>query len=326
MVLGLAAFLLAIDLVVPNAGRSAMPQLLAFVFVFYRLIPRLSATNNFLALAGQYWPFVDRIAQLLRTDDKEYMADGAHPFAGLRRTIEFRNVSLHYLEGEPWAVKDLSCVIPKGSLTALVGTSGSGKSSVADLVLRLFDPTAGEVLVDGIDLRQLNLACWRGSIGVVGQDTFLFNATVRENLTFGRPDAGESEVLAAARAANVHEFVERLANGYNTVIGDQGYRLSGGQRQRLALARAILREPEILVLDEATSDLDSRSEQLIQKSLDSQRGERTILVIAHRLSTVARADQILVLSQGQLVEQGTHDELLAWNGHYAQFWRLQSEV
>lgn len=133
-------------------------------------------------------------------------------------------------------------------------------------------------------------------------------------------------MLAAARVANAHEFVERLAKGYNTVIGDQGYRLSGGQRQRLALAGAILRDPAILVLDEATSDLDSRSEQLIQKSLDSQRGERTILVIAHRLSTVARADEILVLSQGQLIEQGTHDKLLAWNGHYAQFWRLQSEV
>ena len=183
-VLGLAAFLLAIDLVVPDAERSAMPQLLAFVFAFYRLGPRLSATNNFLALAGQFWPFVDRIAQILRTDDKEYMADGAHPFAGLRRTIEFRNVSLHYLEGEPWAVKRLSSVIPNGSLTALVGTSGSGKSSAADLVLPLFDPTVGEVLVDGLDLRQLDLVCWRGSIGVVGQDTFLFNATVRENLAF----------------------------------------------------------------------------------------------------------------------------------------------
>jgi len=193
------------------------------------------------------------------------------------------------------------------------------------LLLRLFEPTSGSIWVDGIPVNHFRRSSWREHFGVVSQEPFLFHASIRENIAFGRPTATMEEIMAAAKEAHAHEFITRLASGYETEIGDRGYRLSGGQRQRIALARALLRQPEILVLDEAMSAIDSESEHFIQQALDEQRGTRTVIGIAHRLSTITGADQILVLAQGRLVEQGTHQELLAKNRVYARLWQLQSE-
>jgi len=207
-----------------------------------------------------------------------------------------------------------------------VGSSGAGKSTIADLLLRLYDPSGGSIVADGKAINDYSLSSWRQRLGVVSQDTMLFTNTVRENIRFGRADAADADVEAAARLANAHEFIAALPDGYDTVVGEGGHGLSGGQRQRLALARAIIRQPEILVLDEATSALDSASEELIQKALEAFSRERTVLVIAHRLSTISRADQILLVEGGRVVESGKHQELLDRDGHYARYWRLQSSA
>jgi len=324
-VLGLAVFLVAGYVLFAGSGAVFLPRLLTFLFILYRLMPLVGNLNQSRAQLVDLFPVVRRVNNMLRTDDKEYTRSGGRPFLGLRRTIEFRGVSLRYIEGEQQAVNDVTFAIPRGGFTAIVGESGAGKSTVADLLLRLYDPTQGQILVDGVDLRELDLTQWRSAIGVVSQDTFIFNASIRDNIAFGRLDAAEGEIVAAARAAHAHGFISELAHGYDTVVGDRGYRLSGGQRQRLAIARAVLRDPEILILDEATSDLDSHSERLIQQALEELRADRTVLAIAHRLSTIAMADRIIVLESGRMVEQGTHDELVAMHGRYAHFWRLQSE-
>ena len=325
-VLGVAAFLGLGYLLIRDSGEAGLPKLLAFLFVLYRMMPLFGNINQGRAQLIGFYPIVKRVSNMLRTDDKEYTLDGGRPFNGLRGRIEFRNVSIRYLEGEQQAVRDISFSVQRGTMVALVGESGSGKSTVADLLLRLYDPTAGQILVDGEDLRQLDLNQWRDRIGMVSQETFLFHASIRDNIAFGLLDASDEEVVSTARKASAHDFISQLAEGYDTVVGDRGYRLSGGQRQRIAIARAILREPEILVLDEATSDLDSHSERLIQGAIDEIRSERTVLAIAHRLSTIAMADQILVLGEGRIVERGTHQELLSLNGRYASLWRIQTEL
>ncbi len=207
---------------------------------------------------------------------------------------------------------------------ALVGASGSGKSNIADLVCRFYDPPQGHILLGGHDVRSMPLAALRSRIGVVAQDTLLFNDTVSANIAFGCPDATPDAIEQAARAAQAHDFIEALPDGYNTNIGESGSMLSGGQRQRISIARALLREPELLIFDEATSALDTESERLLQQTLDTVLQGRTALVIAHRLSTVAGADHIVVLDHGRIVEQGTHAQLLALGGHYSRLVALQA--
>jgi ABC-type multidrug transport system fused ATPase/permease subunit len=214
------------------------------------------------------------------------------------------------------------CIRP-GETVALVGPSGAGKTSIANLICRFYDPTSGSVTLDGHDLRKIKLASLRRHLAVVLQDTFLFNTTVRENLLYGKPDATEEELIAAAKAAYAHDFIMELPNGYDTEIGERGVRLSGGQKQRLALARAILVNPRILILDEATSSVDAEAEYLIQQALESVLKGRTALVIAHRLSTIRNADRIIALEDGCIKEVGSHEELLSHDGLYSQLYRRQ---
>jgi ATP-binding cassette subfamily B protein len=222
-----------------------------------------------------------------------------------------------------WALKDVSFVIEPGQLVALVGPSGAGKTTTTYLLPRLYNATEGRVLIDGHDIKGVTLESLSTNIGMVTQETYLFYDTIRANLLFARPDAAESELVAAAKAANIHDFISDLPDGYDTVVGERGYRLSGGERQRVAIARVVLKDPRILVLDEATSHLDSLSEELIQNALQEVMKQRTSLVIAHRLSTILAADKILVLDKARLVEQGTHDELLGQNGLYATLYETQ---
>jgi ATP-binding cassette, subfamily B, bacterial len=208
---------------------------------------------------------------------------------------------------------------------ALVGRSGAGKTTLTNLIARFYDPTSGSLSIDGKDLREVELSSYRSLLGIVEQDVFLFDGTIRENIAYARRGASEGQVIAAARAAAADEFIEKLTDGYDSIIGERGVKLSGGQRQRLAIARAILADPEILILDEATSNLDSESERLIQESLSVLLKDRTAFVIAHRLSTIINADKIVVLEDGRIVEQGTHDELLHRGGRYRDMVHLQTD-
>jgi ATP-binding cassette subfamily B protein len=257
-------------------------------------------------------------------DLKPEIADPPNPLVPppARGEIQFDHVSFGYVEGR-LALDDVSFVAQPGQLVALVGPSGAGKTTATYLVPRFYDPVSGAVRVDGHDVRELSLTWLRSQIGIVTQETYLFHATVNENLLYARPDATAEEIEAACKAANIHEFIMGLPEGYETMVGERGYRLSGGEKQRVAIARVLLKDPRILLLDEATSSLDSRSEALIQAALGPLMEGRTSLVIAHRLSTILAADMILVLDHGHLVEQGTHADLLAHGGLYARLYEEQ---
>ncbi|HEX6750536.1 MAG TPA: ABC transporter ATP-binding protein [Longimicrobium sp.] len=271
-----------------------------------------------LAAAERAFELIDRPIEVVDPPD-------AAPFPGFARELRFEGVGFAYATDAP-VLEDIDLSIRPGEVVALVGPSGAGKSTLADLVPRFHDPTSGRITLDGIDLRALRMADLRGILGMVTQETILFHDTVRANIAYGRPDAPHDAVEAAARAANAHEFIAALPNGYDTVLGEKGTRLSGGQRQRIAIARALLRNPPLLILDEATSALDTESERLVQQAIDEVMAHRAVLVIAHRLSTVRRADQILVLDRGRIVERGTHDELLRQNGVYRRLYDLQFAV
>jgi len=308
-------------------GRSTgvLPSLVTFVVALQRLNTKLSfiaSTTNFLAdNSGR----LDRLNQILRPEGKQFRRLAGIPFVELQREIRLEGLSLQYSPDLPSALRDISFTLPKGQMLALVGPSGAGKSSIADLLCGLYAPTSGQIWIDGTPLQHLELASWQQRLGVVSQDTFLFNASIAENIAFGRPGgATQVEIEAASQAAQAAGFIESLPKGYATLVGERGYRLSGGQRQRLSLARAILRQPEILILDEATSALDSQSERLVQEALERFERNQTVLVIAHRLSTIVRSDQILVLEGGQVVQRGTHTSLLVEGGLYQQLWQQQS--
>jgi ATP-binding cassette subfamily B protein len=269
-----------------------------------------------LALFGRLFTYIDRVPEI--TDDPAAIDAGQ-----AEGRIRLDHVSFTYPGGTSPAVDDVTADIEPGQLVALVGPSGAGKTTITSLVARFFDPQQGIVLLDGTDLRRLTRTSLARQLGMVFQDTFLFHASIADNLRYARPDATEDDLIAAAKAAHLHEFICCLPGGYDTVVGERGHRLSGGEKQRLAIARVILRDPRIVILDEATSHLDSVSEQHIQAALQPLLRGRTALVIAHRLSTILAADTILVLDHGRLADQGTHPELLARGGVYAELFHRQ---
>ena len=265
---------------------------------------------------------IERVFEIIDTRPTILDAPDARPLGRVAGRIDVDGVSFEYLPGRP-VVRDISLTVPAGETLAVVGPSGSGKTTLVGLIPRLWEVTAGVVRVDGIDIRDVTVDSLRGQIGLVAQEATLFGGTVRENILYGRLDATDEETAAAAAAANAHDFISVLPDGYDTVVGDRGMRLSGGQRQRVAIARAILKDPPILLLDEATSSLDNESERLVQEALDRLKVGRTTIIVAHRLSTIRAADRIAVLDDGWLVELGTQDELLARDGLYARLHRTQ---
>jgi subfamily B ATP-binding cassette protein MsbA len=263
-----------------------------------------------------------RVFEVLDTADSVFEAPHARPVRDIERELRFEGVSFAYRTDQP-VLTDIDLTVPKGSMVALVGPSGAGKSTMTDLVLRFRDPTQGRVTLDGVDLRELRLADLRDLMGLVTQDTILFEGTVAQNIAMGRVSATPAEIEEAARAANAHEFISQLPDGYDAWIGERGGLLSGGQRQRLSIARALIRNPPILILDEATSALDSESEAVVQVAIQRLLQDRTSLVVAHRLFTVRHADLIVVLSEGRMVQRGTHDELMAEGGLYRRLYEMQ---
>jgi ATP-binding cassette subfamily B protein/subfamily B ATP-binding cassette protein MsbA len=259
----------------------------------------------------------------LVSGDKEYRRKGGVRYEGLRREICLQDVCLRYSADLKPALQNVNIHIPVGCTVALVGSSGAGKSSIADLLSGLYQPSAGIISIDGVNLHEFNVPSWQKRIGVVSQDTFLFNATIAENISFGTPTADMDDIRLAAIQSQAAIFIENLPDGFNTLVGERGYRLSGGQRQRISLARAILRNPDLLLLDEATSALDTESERLVQEAIDRFDRKHTILVIAHRLSTIVNADRIYVLDEGRVIEQGNHNELLEKGGRYSRLWQQQ---
>jgi subfamily B ATP-binding cassette protein MsbA len=303
-------------------GQMSMARLIAFIVALMRLLPLARSLNDARAQHGVVKGALDKVTTLIQDNDKPYLTYGDRTLDRFRSAIELRNVWFAYEPGTP-VLKDINLTIEKGKITAFVGSSGAGKSTLADLVARFYDPNQGQVLIDGVDLREYTRDSLRSQMAIVNQDTFLFNDTVRANIAYGLENVSEEALRDAAQKANALEFIEEMENGFDTELGDRGARLSGGQRQRIAIARAILRNPEILILDEATSALDSKSERLIQESLEYLMDGRTVISIAHRLSTIENADKVVVLEQGRVVEEGEYHELLSSEGSLWEFHRLQ---
>lgn len=268
-----------------------------------------------------------RISDLLHTHYEIQDKPDAGILDGVRDTIEFRNVSFNYLDqdGATEVLRDINLTAKRNRVIAIVGSSGAGKSTLVDLIPRFYDPTSGSVLIDGTDIREYSQDSLRRRIAMVTQETFLFNDTVHNNIAYGNMNASPDQIISAAKAALADEFIMRFPLQYNTPIGERGQRLSGGERQRISIARALLKNAPILILDEATSSLDSESEKLVQQALANLIQDRTTFVIAHRLSTIRNADTIIVLEDGKIVESGNHESLMARQGRYCQFFRIQTD-
>jgi ATP-binding cassette, subfamily B, bacterial MsbA len=297
--------------------------LLTYLLVLLRLLPLISQLNSLRSNFGSISASVNMVSEFLMLENKPFMGNGKLPYKTLHKGVEFKSISFAYTINQKQVLKDVNLYLPRGTTLALVGSSGAGKSTLADLLPRFYDPTSGSITFDGIDLREFDLTSVRKHMGIVSQDTFLFHDSVRNNIAYARPEATDEEIITAAKRANAYEFISKLPQQFDTLIGDRGVMLSGGQRQRLAIARALLQNPEILILDEATSALDTVSERLVQSALDELSRDRTTLVIAHRLSTVRKADQIAVLDQGCVVEVGSHEELLQKGGYYSRLYSMQ---
>lgn len=305
-------------------GVLASAAFVLFLSLTMKLYQPAKWLSRFPSMVGPGIVGAERIFEFLDTPIEMIDRSDARAFTGFRESFRLERVSFGYNAGTE-VLRDISFEVTPGEVVALVGPSGAGKTTLVDLVARFYDPTAGRITVDGVDLREFSARSLREQLGIVTQDTILFHDTVRNNIAYALPGATMEQVEAAARAANAHEFITRLPEGYETVLGERALRLSGGQRQRIAIARAILRDPPILIFDEATSALDSESERLVQDAIVRLLKGRTVFVIAHRLSTIRHADQILVLEDGRIAQRGTHEELLVAGGLYRKLHRLQFE-
>jgi ABC-type multidrug transport system fused ATPase/permease subunit len=315
------ATILGIGVLILNIGAAAT---VAFFALLFRLAPRVVLLQNLLYKFLSAQPGYEEVRLLSDEAIANAVPDDGRGYpAGLRSQIELRDVSFSY-DGIVNVLDGVNLVIPRGATIGIVGVSGAGKSTLVDLLLRLTDPTKGAILIDGKDLRALDLKSWKSLIGFVGQDPFLFHESIEHNLALSTPGVNAAAIEIAANRAGALEFINRLEKGYDTVVGERGVMLSGGQRQRLALARALLREPAILLLDEATSNLDSKSQASIQQSIREMHGQRTVVIVAHRLSSVRDADMIVTLDAGRVAECGTHDELIALGGIYNEFHAIES--
>jgi ATP-binding cassette, subfamily B, bacterial MsbA len=299
------------------------PILLTYLVVLFRLLPFIGQLNNARTQLANNIASAEIVADFLRRDNKPFLSKGHLQYTRLKSSIKFEGVSFAYPNHQQLVLDNIDLDIPKGKTIALVGGSGAGKSTIADLLPRFYDPTQGRIIIDGQNLKDYEIESFRKAMGVVSQDTFLFNNTVTYNIAYGLKNVTETEIITAAKRANAYEFINQLPKGFDTEVGDRGVMLSGGQRQRLAIARALLRNPDILILDEATSALDTVSERLVQEAIEELCRDRTTLVIAHRLSTIRNAHQIVVLDKGKIVEIGNHNELLAKNNLYARLHAMQ---
>jgi subfamily B ATP-binding cassette protein MsbA len=296
-------------------------KFLTFIIVFSQLLRPIQGISTSLANLNKAKPSQDRINEILFADEMIHEQANATPITSFSESIRYDNVSFKYKD--EWVLNEIDVELKKGKSLAIVGESGSGKSTFADLLPRFYDASKGTIFIDNIPVTSYSLHDLREQIGIVSQESILFNASIRENIAFGMPDATLEEIVDAARVANAHEFIERMENGYDTNIGERGSKLSGGQKQRISIARAVLKNPNILILDEATSALDTESEKLVQDALDQLMKDRTVLIIAHRLSTVRKADEIIVLSHGKIIERGNHETLISLKGTYFNLCSLQ---
>jgi subfamily B ATP-binding cassette protein MsbA len=318
-----AIFFVSLLVIATMKNPAEFGATLVFLVILYRMQTRIkSLDHQRVALEGLAGS-VEDVRSLLDSTGKPLLRSGDKRLTSLTPGIRFEDVSLAYDTATDHALKDVTLSVRTGETTALVGSSGAGKSSIASLICRLYDPTSGIVTVGDCDLRDLDLAWWRSRIAVVSQDVHLFNTSVAENISYGKPGAGRKDVLEAAKRAQASQFIETLPQGYETNLGERGLRLSGGQRQRIALARALIRDPEILILDEATNALDLISEHLVQDALEVFAAGRTVIIIAHRISTIENADQVIVLDAGRVLECGKVQDLVASGGYFSRLYALQ---
>jgi ABC-type multidrug transport system fused ATPase/permease subunit len=320
--LGIGVTAVVIRITSPASFMDVIPVLGTFAIALFRLVPVMGNASRLTMQIMGTLPNCETIYSI-RNAQITHLKDGERELSSFQSDITFDCVSFAY-KGRPQTINDISVTFQGGKTTAIVGRSGTGKTTLINLLLRLFDVDRGEIRIDGIDIRQYKLSSWLDQVGCVSQDTFILNDTVANNITFGSDGYSREQVIEAARYADAHSFISQLPDGYDTLVGDRGMRLSGGQAQRLAVARAMIRQPEVLIFDEATNNLDSISEAAVQKAIDEIARDHTVIIIAHRLSTVVNADKLIVLGDGRVLEEGTHQELMEKKGAYWELYQSQS--
>ena len=319
----LSIFLIFVRKFSPQSLVSNLPLLAVFAYAFQRVMPSLSLITNLRMQIMGGLPILEALRSVI-DERMSYLKDGTRILESFNENIEFRNVSFSY-PGRPEALHNISLTLEKNKCAAIVGQSGSGKTTLVNLLIRLFDPTEGAILVDSIDLKDYKKDSWLTRIGFVSQDTFIFHASVRDNIAFGLGEVSMEDIMDASKTANAHDFIAALPERYDTVVGERGMKLSGGEQQRIAIARAILRKPQILIFDEATSALDNVSQLLIQNAINKIVKDHTVILIAHRLSTIINADKIIVLDAGRIKETGNHSELIAKEGYYRKLYNNEKD-